>query len=158
MSSTLSRASSEIVINPVKSPFIPPRPSTICRVCWEGPFAAHLGVLGPPTPMPHLTPLPQGSYSYTTTRAELEFRASKGCLWCRFVCALCEHGLDGTLGRGDGMEIRLFEGREMSAISESTPRHTQTLSAFVNNTAGCRGYLHTAAGQFIHAHMQATEL
>ncbi len=69
----------------VENSFLPPRPSTVCDACWEGPFAVHLG-------LPLVSPRNGQLYrrwlkeiSYSTSLAKLQSRADGGCAWCRLV-------------------------------------------------------------------------
>ncbi|OJT13608.1 hypothetical protein TRAPUB_9844 [Trametes pubescens] len=67
---------------------LPPRPSSICQVCWEGPFAMQFGLTY--TPPGEEQPLDNHwpeSYSYWTSMPDLDSRALAGCVWCRFLVA-----------------------------------------------------------------------
>lgn len=64
---------------------LPPRPSTVCSACWEGPFAGHLGV-------PLVSPVTGELYhagpreiTYSTSVTGMRLRADAGCVWCQFV-------------------------------------------------------------------------
>lgn len=64
---------------------LPPRPSSVCEACWEGPFAMHFG-------LPLMSPRNgkwyrrwPGKNTYVTTWAKLKSRADAGCVWCRFL-------------------------------------------------------------------------
>lgn len=82
---------------------LPPRPSTICQVCWEGPFAAHLGLFAKRASTPWFTSSGRCTegYSYSSSWAELESRAGAGCTWCGFLFAM-RTGSDMTSAKSDG--------------------------------------------------------
>ncbi|KAI0639274.1 heterokaryon incompatibility protein-domain-containing protein [Trametes polyzona] len=77
---------------------LPPRPSSICRSCWRGLFAAQLGILAEPirerdtvtprSPAAHHRPPYSGGYAYSLTERTLRHRATRGCLWCRHLAEL----------------------------------------------------------------------
>ena len=69
---------------------LPHRPSFVCPACWEGPFAAQLGLLGEPLSVRwNLNKKTKddriGGYTYTTSPAQLLFRAALGCKWCMLL-------------------------------------------------------------------------
>ncbi|KAL1950055.1 hypothetical protein VTO73DRAFT_5177 [Trametes versicolor] len=64
---------------------LPPRPSSVCSACWEGPFAGHLGVpLVSPVTGELYQPGPR-EITYSTSVAGMRLRADAGCVWCQFV-------------------------------------------------------------------------
>ncbi|KAI0830152.1 heterokaryon incompatibility protein-domain-containing protein [Trametes gibbosa] len=136
------------------TPSTPPRPSTICQACWEGLFAAHLGLfnaivrdqwLGGPSFI--------GGYSYSTSRSKLNSRAER-CSWCRLVLTMCDEGqslLRITVGR-----LVDDTGESSSSItSHSINGGLQTLMVLINNREVYRGYLHTPAEDPAAAHINS---
>lgn len=66
----------------VENNYLPPRPSSVCAACWEGPFAMRFG-------LPLMSPRSGQWYrrwpeeiSYVTTLGDLIARADAGCVWC----------------------------------------------------------------------------
>lgn len=75
----------------VENSCLPPRPSSVCEECWEGPFAIHFGI-------PLVSPRSKKWYrrwpeeiSYSTSLTKLESRADSGCAWCRFIYRLAQY-------------------------------------------------------------------
>ncbi|KAI0333432.1 HET-domain-containing protein [Cubamyces sp. BRFM 1775] len=69
---------------------LPTRPTSICPSCWEGPFAAQLGLLGQPLHARWDSNKKAeanwtGGYMYTTSPLALLFRSGLGCKWCEFL-------------------------------------------------------------------------
>ncbi|KAI0633199.1 heterokaryon incompatibility protein-domain-containing protein [Trametes polyzona] len=60
---------------------LPPRPSSVCRYCWRGPFAAHLTLL--PDPSAPISDDTTVQYSYSRPWYALQYCANAGCSWCQ---------------------------------------------------------------------------
>lgn len=58
-------------------------PHSICKACWQGPFARNLGLFCT-SPREWYPPWREKN-SYSTSFAKLQYRANHGCVWCRFV-------------------------------------------------------------------------
>ncbi|KAH9846406.1 heterokaryon incompatibility protein-domain-containing protein [Lenzites betulinus] len=66
---------------------LPPKPDTLCASCWEGPFGAHAAWLCDVADeiQDASSPSALKSYSYRTSKGDLESRARMGCAWCSAV-------------------------------------------------------------------------
>ncbi|KAI0333419.1 HET-domain-containing protein [Cubamyces sp. BRFM 1775] len=73
---------------------LPPRPPSICRACWKGPFAVQLGIFESPIveakSVDHLNSPATGGYMYRVSPTALLLRAAFGCLWSRFLVQRCQ--------------------------------------------------------------------
>lgn len=128
---------------------LPPRPPTICQVCWEGPFAAHLGLFAPRTPLPdlHKNAWCTDGYSYSTSWAELQSRADAGCTWCRFLFEM-RTGSDMPSGRAEGpLKVTVGESIDWHyPLRGVSPRTTQQLQVRINGDRAFEGFVYTPAG------------
>ena len=97
---------------------LPPRPSSICPSCWNGPFAARLGLFG--NPIVGLT----GGYEYTISAAKLLLRAEFGCMWCIFLVKCIRE-----MNRTDDLK----ESEDTLCIRAGRKGHNQILSVSVDN-------------------------
>ncbi|KAI0823231.1 heterokaryon incompatibility protein-domain-containing protein [Trametes gibbosa] len=67
------------------------RPSHICRPCWSGPFAMHLGLFHSTVVLIETKKADDdkqptvGGYRYATTWSSTKSRAAAGCVWCQFL-------------------------------------------------------------------------
>lgn len=63
---------------------LPPKPSSICDACWQGPFAAYLGLFHPPL-QENEKGIPVGGYSYFISKSQMKHGIDAGCAWCNYV-------------------------------------------------------------------------
>lgn len=126
---------------------MPPKPTSICEVCWEGPFAEHLGLFSEPIgDRPSLDEPVPGGYSYFTSWAELESGAHAGCSWCQVMLA--------TRAVKDDSPLRIVVGRLMLGLTGTdnmTPKGTQYLTVWINDELHFEGYAYTTAGELVYA-------
>ena len=109
------------------------RPAAICEPCWQGPFAAQLGLFsrlvdsgtGP------------GGYTYTTTWAAVISRASEGCRWCQFLLGARREDEDPR----SNVPIDIVVGK--NCISRFV--------AIINDEQRFEGILATSAGAFLNS-------
>ncbi|KAI0369474.1 HET-domain-containing protein [Pilatotrama ljubarskyi] len=135
------------------------RPSSICQSCWEGLFLAHLGLLSERIRMTWKDKTVTGGYSYSSSWADLEYRANGGCLWCQLVWGTREDDDD---SKSSG-SLNIVVGTQACLTSNgSTPQGTQDLSVFVNGTLRFLGYVyaHTddPAGAYIVARIRVLDV
>lgn len=122
-----------------------PRPPSLCEACWEGPFAAHLGLLSEPLDISGDESVGRG-YAYTTSWAALESRASapgrpdSGCQWCRLVLDTREEEDTSTA------PLRVVVGALGEFRRACTPQGTQGLSIYINGRHGFSGHVYTSSG------------
>ncbi len=130
-----------------------PRPSTICQDCWEGPFAAYLGLFSEPVQETGNGDRSRfvGGPSLTTTWDPLESRVAAGCRWCEFLAGLIRPwGVQGAKVLG---QLEFTVGRP----THFSPVHTQEFVVACNGRRHFQGYVCTAAGGLqIDTHYGAT--
>ena len=122
------------------------RPSFICQSCWDGVFSAHLGLLHPPLLRSGREDSPpSGGYSYTCTWEGLRSQAIGGCRWCQLILSTND----------ENSRIRIAETSPTVIVGIrpqfgylGSPKDTQALCLFVNNSLRFEGYLYTDAGEF----------
>lgn len=131
----------------VGNTFLPPRPSSVCDACWEGPLAMRLG-------LPLVSPRTGQSYrrwprtaSYSTTLAKMKLHADAGCVWCRF-----------GLRRADGcryaderliMTVHCFMG--VWLLGPEGTSDNQWISLNIDGEVDFRNtYLYTALGTSVY--------
>ncbi|KAH9850122.1 heterokaryon incompatibility protein-domain-containing protein [Lenzites betulinus] len=129
---------------------LPARPSSICQLCWEGPFAAHLGLFEAPVTDPALQDKDDltGGYSYWTSWAGLESRAAAGCLWCQFLLALYRKQpirFKGPIGRMKRFRVTVRRCSDDIATTFGRPVHTKLIRVIIDDTVGFSGYVYAAA-------------
>ncbi|KAI0823931.1 heterokaryon incompatibility protein-domain-containing protein [Trametes gibbosa] len=129
---------------------LPPRPSSICQLCWDGPFAAHLGLFQAPVIDPALeeSDEPTGGYSYWTSWAGLEERAAAGCSWCQLLLSLYRQQpirFKGPIGRLKRFKVTVGSCADMLDITFGRPMHTQGLRVVIDRTIGLSGFVYAAA-------------
>ncbi|KAH9849292.1 heterokaryon incompatibility protein-domain-containing protein [Lenzites betulinus] len=143
----------------VKPRKLPPRPPSICRACWKGPFAAQLGLLGQPikredgdigTYLGDLDAL--GGYSYSVRWAVLESRAKGGCQWCQL---LSTHVQSEFPELTSDTQLRIVVGMESldDLPIEYTPDAAQILSIYVNAIELLTGPVYADADDPAAAHI-----
>lgn len=108
---------------------LPPKPSSVCADCWNGPFAAQLGLLHAPFKWTG-----EGGYSYSTSREQLKRSAAAGCVWCKCL-------YQKLLQRGS--VVKGIKGLPSSCLSITigspgggvgiTPTNVQNLRVAINN-------------------------
>ncbi|KAL1946199.1 hypothetical protein VTO73DRAFT_15326 [Trametes versicolor] len=108
---------------------LPPKPSSVCEDCWNGPFAAQLGLLHAPFKWAG-----EGGYSYSTSREQLKRSAAAGCAWCKCL-------YQKLLQRGS--VVKGIKGLPSSCLSITigspgggvgiTPTNVQNLRVAINN-------------------------
>lgn len=128
---------------------LPPKPPSICIDCWEGPFAARLGLFYKPVRATRGT---SGGYTYSTSYAQLECRADFGCMWCRFLLThlkvVTEFDVESYESR-----LKITLGRpgwaRPSTPNEAAyrPHNAQELAILYNGRVLVDGYVHAAAGE-----------
>lgn len=108
--SQLPFASADVVENN----FLPPRPSSVCDACWEGPFSMRFGLplMSPRSGQWYRRGWPE-RISYQTSLAELESRSDTGCVWCRFV-------LDSILDEDSSISYPAGEDEPITVKIEAT--------------------------------------
>lgn len=129
---------------------LPPKPSTICQDCWEGPFAAYLGLFGKPVRGIREKSRSKivGGISFTTTWDPLESRAASGCLWCGFLIGLTQpRGITGAKLLGQ-LEFIVGRYKRATGLHPHSPIHTQEFVVACNGHEYFRGYVCTVAGGF----------
>ncbi|OJT10402.1 hypothetical protein TRAPUB_13094 [Trametes pubescens] len=116
----------------VENSFLPPRPSTVCDACWEGPFAMHLG-------LPLVSPRNGQLYrrwlkeiSYSTSLAKLQSRADGGCAWCRLVL---RHASAYNSSYNERVTITVKGSSHTSDEDSDQSQSFQKLTVHVNNPA-----------------------
>lgn len=107
---------------------LPPKPSSVCEDCWNGPFAAQLGLHAP------FKWSGEGGYSYSTSRERLKRSAAAGCAWCKCL-------YQKLLQRGS--VVKGIKGLPSSCLSITigspgggvgiTPTNVQNLRVAINN-------------------------
>ncbi|KAI0350136.1 HET-domain-containing protein [Trametes cingulata] len=139
---------------------LPPRPASVCQFCWEGPFAAYLGVITHITSRPHeQSPGALSSlkmvlpYKYTILGDTLGYQASLGCQWCQFILTMCGGGPARDLYRitlgGGSVQPRTVTNLRIS------PDKTQESWIIVNEEARFTGYVYAVADDPAAAHIIA---
>lgn len=137
--------------DPSSRPTLPPKPTSTCQACWEGPFAAHLGLFHTPveSKWEGQRRLYDGGFTYVTSKIQLRWRAAAGCVWCKLLRALVE---------ANGERIKLPNiGRLRVVVGCPTteyqsgyiPADLQGLSVFINNYHLFVGYVHADTGEFV---------
>ncbi|TBU27627.1 heterokaryon incompatibility protein-domain-containing protein [Dichomitus squalens] len=114
-------------------------PSKICETCWKGLFMAHLGLLQKVHPS-RGGDQTSGGFTYRTTWAEVASRASEGCRWCQLVYATKEEEEE----PGPDSPLRIVVGSQ-GCLQNCTPKGTQDLSVFIDDTLHFIGYVYTTA-------------
>lgn len=80
---------------------LPPRPSTVCQTCWEGPFAIQFGLPCPVSNQKEQNLQALGSsYWSSTSFTDLKNRAIAGCVWCQFMLVVYTHNPAVTWAEG----------------------------------------------------------
>ncbi|KAL1946201.1 hypothetical protein VTO73DRAFT_15328 [Trametes versicolor] len=103
-------------------PMLPPEQPSLCEACWNGPFAAQLGLLHP------------RGYSYFVWRSQIRQRASSGCPWCQLLVdelfprlrpnkARPEHRLKITLTLKKVMSFTPIDAQELQVSTSSGKGH-----------------------------------
>lgn len=121
------------------------KPPSICRACWEGPFAVHLKLFaqrGQPAGYSR-------EYSYFTSCSKLQTGASTGCLWCRFILAVVLEGRDSVDPTWSGATFGVIVESDRVTPRDCAPRKMRELMVSIDSELYFLGYVHTAAGTFI---------
>lgn len=145
MGSLCSRISLPLCRSHAHTP--PPRPSSVCKLCWKGPIAAQFGLFSEHfEERQHSEPSPErkGGYSYSTTLEALESRAATGCVWCRFLVTI----IPGNCKQSKTVEIRVGTRVTASLHRTYSPDETQELWVLMNGQEAFAGYVHTAASGY----------
>ncbi len=124
---------------------LPPRPPSVCRACWEGPFAVHLELFkqrGRPAGYSR-------EYSYSTSCSKLQLGASNGCLWCRFILAVVLEGDDNVDPTWSDALLEVIVESDQVAPRDCAPRKARELQVSIDNELYFSGYVHAAAGTFL---------
>ncbi len=128
---------------------LPPKHSSICQSCWEGPFAAHLGLFSLPIEeIPGHRARFVGGHSYSTSISQLEGHADAGCVWCRFLLGYL--GKDSTKFRWPDKRVKIRIGNPARRKATYTPANIQTLSVIINGHHRFEGYVHAIGGGFAY--------
>ncbi|KAH9849434.1 heterokaryon incompatibility protein-domain-containing protein [Lenzites betulinus] len=143
MGSALSQVSRSLPSRDTNKLNLPPRPPSVCQPCWEGPFAAHLGLFSPP-----LHYRGRGGYSYTTSLAALEARAAEGCSWCSLLLSLRTSMLDVDLEysgrRTEQFKVAMGCADPQDNRGIYTPAHAQQFQVKLDRTCVLDGHVHAA--------------
>ncbi|KAI0824013.1 heterokaryon incompatibility protein-domain-containing protein, partial [Trametes gibbosa] len=135
---------------------LPPRPHNLCQVCWEGPFAAQLGLFEKALDLEELLKGPylsDGGYSYSISQASLNFGAATGCVWCKLILPT-HNRLPNTQSSDDesptseeNLEVRVTVGRSISdsAALAMGSNSYQELLVIVNSFPGFGATLYASA-------------
>lgn len=135
---------------------LPPRPSSVCHACWEGPFAMHFG-------LPCMSPGDGRWYqrwpeeiSYSITLEQMESRADSGCVWCLLLLpASREVYYDPGATGSPSLNITV---RGTAEKWRGWGQKYQRLDVEINGDRAFQGLVYTTAGAPKHIQAQFTEL
>lgn len=138
---------------------LPPKPSSACQTCWEGPFAAHLGLFDQKKPLGRAKERSLEGYAYSTSHAQLERGSSEGCVWCGFLLVFQSKHVDTHVSKPlktkGPLKITVGKAPDRFAHTRYTPANLQELRVTARGHDGVfYGYLYAAAGGLAHASSQ----
>ncbi|KAI0369477.1 hypothetical protein BV20DRAFT_367610 [Pilatotrama ljubarskyi] len=126
---------------------LPPRPASTCKACWEGPFAAHLGLFRTPVDSKWVgrRRIYTGGYTYYTSNIRLKWRAAN-CVWCGLIRATLHTHRDRFPSRSCNLGyLKITVGSPTTEYEYHRgyiPAGLQGFSIFVNNLHLFTGYVH----------------
>lgn len=103
---------------------LPPKPHSLCELCWEGPLGAHAAWLF------DVTDEAQGkkTYSYWASRQDMRSRARRGCTWCRMLQG-CRSSLWDGVPEGKRVRIDIEVGLHLDEGGPPTGMHMVSVSS-----------------------------
>ena len=130
---------------------LPPKPSSLCESCWDGPFAMRLGIPCGPLQEGKLRRQWPRSYWYTTSAAELERRAVSGCMWCTFLHALQAMPQDdeSPSEQTNSSALVITVRGSVQLHPNWTPENIQQIKVFINNCDAFTGFVYTTSGKIV---------
>ncbi len=138
---------------------LPPRPASICRACWQGPFALHLG-------LPCQVPGHEGqfyrqwkkSHSYLISFPELKSRALAGCAWCQLLVTVLKEMRTRNPTREPEDSLHITVRGFLRHNPDRTPQNYQAVDVTINSDQPIfSGVVHTTPGMLAYRSFQIAD-